>query len=141
MAIIINNVDKTYTLTTKNTMYQMKVDALGVLEHTYYGAKMDYMDMHYGVECVFGASFSPNPQNMVDVYSYNALHQELSCAGIGDFRLTAMGVRNGDGSFGAEPDGLWPHLLHHGDHLRHLADLQRGGDPRCHGRGEEVLLP
>jgi len=106
MAIIINNVDKTYTLTTKNTMYQMKVDELGVLEHTYYGAKMDYMDMHYGVECVFGASFSPNPKNIKEGkwgYSYNALHQELSCAGIGDFRLTSMGVRNGDGSFGAEP--------------------------------------
>ena len=106
MAIVFNSVDKTYTLTTKNTMYQMKVDECGVLEHTYYGAKMDYMDMHYGVECVYGASFSPNPADYPDekwAYSYNALHQELSCAGIGDFRLTAMGVRNGDGSFGAEP--------------------------------------
>ena len=106
MAIIINNVDKTYTLTTKNTMYQMKVDETGVLEHTYYGAKMEYMDMHYGVECVFGASFSPNPGDAPKekwAYSYNALHQELSCAGIGDFRLTAMGVRQADGSLGAEP--------------------------------------
>ena len=59
MAIIINNVDKTYTLTTKNTMYQMKVDKYGILEHTYYGEKMDYMDMSYSVKCG-GASFSPN---------------------------------------------------------------------------------
>ena len=106
MAIIYNDADKTYTLTTKNTMYQMKVDELGVLEHTYYGKKMEYMDMHYGVECDFGASFSPNPGDYPEgkwAYSYNALHQELSCAGIGDYRLTAMGVRNGDGSFAAEP--------------------------------------
>ena len=43
---LINNEDKTYTLLTKNTMYQMKVDEIGVLEHTYYGAEMEYMDMH-----------------------------------------------------------------------------------------------
>lgn len=103
MAIIINNVDKTYTLTTKNTMYQMKVDETGVLEHTYYGSKMEYMDMHYGVECIFGASFSPNVAGKDESYSYNAIHQELSCAGIGDFRLTSMGVRNSDGSLGVEP--------------------------------------
>ena len=106
MSIIINNVDKTYTLVTKSTMYQMKVDELGVLEHTYYGAKMDYTDMHYGVKCVHGASFSPNPADFPKndwAYSYNALHQEMSCAGIGDFRVTAMGVRNSDGSFGVEP--------------------------------------
>ena len=106
MAIIINNVDKTYTLVTKNTMYQMKVDKLGSLEHTYYGPRMEYADMHYGVECVFGASFSPNPADYPEgkwAYSYNALHQELSCAGSGDFRLTAMGVRYGDGSYCAEP--------------------------------------
>ena len=106
MSILINNVDKTYTLVTKNTMYQMKVDELGTLEHTYYGAKMEYMDMHYGVECLFGASFSPNPADAPLenwAYSYNALHQELSCAGIGDYRVTAMGVRHSDGSLAAEP--------------------------------------
>ncbi len=106
MAIIFNNVDKTYTLTTKNTMYQMKVDECGVLEHTYYGKKMEYMDMHYGVECVFGASFSPNPADFPNgqwAYSYNAIHQEISCAGSGDFRLTTTGVRYADGSFCAEP--------------------------------------
>ena len=106
MAILINNVDKTYTLVTKNTMYQMKVDETGVLEHTYYGAKMEYTDMHYGVACEFGASFSPNPADFPNenwAYSYNAIHQELSCAGIGDYRVNAMGVRNSDGSLGVEP--------------------------------------
>ena len=55
---------------------------------------------------VFGASFSPNPGDAPNekwAYSYNAIHQELSCAGIGDYRLTAMGVRQADGSYAAEP--------------------------------------
>ena len=106
MAIIFNNVDKTYTLTTKNTMYQMKVDERGVLEHTYYGEKMEYMDMHYGVECSFGASFSANPADYPEgnwAYSYNAIHQEISCAGSGDYRITTTGVRYADGSMCAEP--------------------------------------
>ena len=30
MSIIINKEDRTYTLVTKNTMYQMKVDERGV---------------------------------------------------------------------------------------------------------------
>lgn len=106
MAILFNQQDKTYTLTTKNTMYQMKVDECGILEHTYYGAKMDYADMHYGVKCTFGASFSPTLSEKINEkweYSYNAIHQEISLSGLGDFRLTALGVRNSDGSYGAEP--------------------------------------
>ena len=106
MSIFFNEADKTYTLYTKNTMYQMKVDELGALEHTYYGARMDYTDMHYSVKCDFGASFSPNPADYPREnwsYSYNALLQEMSCAGAGDFRLTSMGVRNSDGSYGVEP--------------------------------------
>lgn len=106
MAILINNKDKTYTLTTKNTMYQMKVDELNVLVHTYYGAKMEYMDLHYYSKCNSQPSFSPNPADSIGVcnrYTYGEAGQELSCAGIGDFRLNAIGVRNSDGSFGVEP--------------------------------------
>lgn len=106
MSIIVNKEHNTYTLVTQNTMYQMKVDKLGVLEHTYYGPRMEYTDMHYSVACLDGASFSPNPADYPEgqwAYSYNALHQELSCAGIGDFRINAIGVRNSDGSFGTEP--------------------------------------
>lgn len=103
MAIYINKEDKTYTLTTENSMYQMKVDNYGILEHTYYGKKMNYMDMSYSVECS-GASFSPTiaDANRCED-SYNHKSQEISCAGIGDFRLTSVGVRNTDGTLGCEP--------------------------------------
>ena len=105
MAILRNDADKTLTLLTKNTMYQMKVDDRGVLEHTYYGKKMEYMDMHYYVECIDGASFSPYPVNdkTDDRYSYNHISQELSTSGVGDFRISAIGLRNTDGSYGCEP--------------------------------------
>ncbi len=106
MAIIRNDSDKTFTLVTKNTMYQLKIDEYGQLINTYYGEKMEYMDMYYSVKPNWGASFSPNPAEMDDgymSYSYNSTHQELSVTGVGDFRLTSMGVRNSDGSYGAEP--------------------------------------
>ncbi len=105
MAIIRNDNDKTFTLVTKNTMYQLKIDEYGQLINTYYGEKMEYMDMHYAAEANWGASFSPNPADMEHKmsYSYNSTHQEISVTGVGDFRLTSMGVRNSDGSYGAEP--------------------------------------
>ena len=47
MAILFNELDNTFTLHTKNTTYQMKVDQYGVLLHLYYGARsegnMDYL--------------------------------------------------------------------------------------------------
>ena len=100
MAIIRNDTDKTFTLVTKNTMYQMKVDEIGVLVHTYYGAKMDYTDMYYATQVLDGAAFSPTPPELENnwTYSHNATFQELSFAGLGDFRLTTIGLRNSDGS-------------------------------------------
>ena len=37
MAVYVNEKQRTFTLQTKNTTYQMKVDAYGMLLHTYYG--------------------------------------------------------------------------------------------------------
>ncbi|MBO5212117.1 MAG: alpha-galactosidase [Clostridia bacterium] len=102
MAIIENINDKTYTLYTKNTMYQMKVNEIGMLNHTYYGKKMDYMDMS-AVNRTWGTSFSPNLQDTQKYISYNHEKQELSTAGVGDFRLTQLSLRNSDGSLGCEP--------------------------------------
>lgn len=106
MPIYICEADRTYTLTTKNTMYQMKVDDLGTLVNTYYGAKMEYSDLYYSVVSTDAVSFSPNPgerDHKNRWYSYSHVTEELSTAGMGDFRLTAMGVRNADGTFGCEP--------------------------------------
>ena len=39
MAVYADEKQRTFTLQTKNTTYQMKVDAYGMLLHTYYGEK------------------------------------------------------------------------------------------------------
>ena len=41
MAIIYNENDKTYTIHTKSTTYQMKINSYGVMLHTYYGARVE----------------------------------------------------------------------------------------------------
>ena len=102
MSIIENKQDKTYTLYTKNTMYQMKVNSVGMLLHTYYGKKMNYMDMAL-VNRGWGASFSPNLAECEEHIPYNHTAQELTYAGTGDFRLTQLSLRNTDGSLGVEP--------------------------------------
>ena len=51
MGIIYCEKDRTFTLQTKNTTYQMQVDQYGFLLHLYYGKKtegcMDYLLTHY----------------------------------------------------------------------------------------------
>ena len=103
MAIFENKQDKTFTLYTDNTMYQMKVDGYGVLLHTYYGKRMDYTDMSYSA-WTGGTPFSANPPDYCgDRYSHNHVPQELSVTGIGDFRINALALRNADGSLAADP--------------------------------------
>ena len=47
MAIIEKKESGTFTLQTRTSTYQMKVDRHGVLLHTYYGAKTDESDYSY----------------------------------------------------------------------------------------------
>ncbi|MBQ8344395.1 MAG: alpha-galactosidase [Clostridia bacterium] len=105
MAIFYNENDRTYTLTTKNTMYQMKIDSRNVLEHIYYGKKMEYADLSYSAFTGYGTAFSANPPEGEDIwkYSHNHAPQELSLTGIGDFRINALALRNSDGSLAADP--------------------------------------
>ena len=60
MSIIINEKQNVFTLHTKNSTYQMKVDAQGMLIHTYYGSRIDETDMSY---CIYSQDrgFSGNP--------------------------------------------------------------------------------
>ena len=47
MAVYVNEKQRTFTLQTKNTTYQMKVDAYGMLLHTYYGEKTVGTNRYY----------------------------------------------------------------------------------------------
>lgn len=102
MAIEFNNQDMTFTLTTKNTTYQMKVDQYGVLLHLYYGGKtsgnMDYLLTYVD------RGFSGNPYDAGNdrTYSLDVLPQEFPCFGTGDYRSPALIVKNRDGSYACD---------------------------------------
>ena len=132
MAIFENKSDKTFTITTDSTMYQMRVDRMGVLQHVYYGKKMIYNDMSFAVY-EGNVSFSPNPKGKDNgYYSNNHVPQELSVCGIGDFRISALGMRNHDGSLAADP-------------IFHSARIEKGkysipGLPAFYGEDAETLV-
>ncbi len=102
MAIIFHEKNKIFTLHTKNSTYQMKADAYGFLIHLYYGryteGTMDYL------LCYADRGFSGNPHDVGEdrTYSMDVLPQELPCLGTGDFRNTAVVVKNADTSYGCD---------------------------------------
>ena len=102
MGIIYCEKDRTFTLQTKNTTYQMQVDRYGFLLHLYYGKKtdtcMDYLLTYYD------RGFSGNPYDAGEdrTYSMDILPQEFPCYGNGDFRSTALAVENADGSMSCD---------------------------------------
>lgn len=96
MAITVK--DKIFNLETKNTLYQMKVDRFGVLNHLWYGKKTDCC-MDYLLDYP-DAGFSGNIYEAENerTYSLNTLPQEYSTSGVGDFRISAISVTHEDGS-------------------------------------------
>ena len=97
MGIFYCEKDGTITLQTKNTTYQMKTDRQGTLLHTYYGQKTDRTDKSYWIS-YRDRGFSGNPYGMDRAYSLDTLPQEYSCFGTGDYRISALKVKNTDGS-------------------------------------------
>ena len=98
MAIFYQQENRTFTLQTKQSTYQMKVDDFGFLLHLYYGSKvsgnMDYLLTYYD------RGFSGNPYDAGDdrTYSMDVLPQEYPTMGIGDYRSSALMIRNHDES-------------------------------------------
>ncbi len=104
MAIIVNENKKIFTLQTQSTTYQMKVDEFGILLHIYYGKKaLDDADLSYNIG-KWGLAFSPDDgaQQNGTAHSVDILPQELSTFGTGDFRDSAINLRQADGSLGIE---------------------------------------
>lgn len=102
MNIIFAEKDKIFTLHTKDTTYQMKVDRYGFLLHLYYGRRtmgqMDYL-LQFADR---GFSGNPNDVGSDRTYSMDVLPQELPCQGTGDYRSPAVVLKNADGSYGCD---------------------------------------
>lgn len=87
-----------FSIDTKNTTYQMKVDSCGFLLHLYYGAKvngaMDYL-LTYADR---GFSGNPAEAGADRTYSLDVLPQEYPTWGTGDYRNAALLIQNADHS-------------------------------------------
>ncbi len=91
-----------FTLQTRSTTYQMKVNQYGILLHTYYGPRTDG-DMSCLVQYM-DRGFSPCPDETGQdrTFSLDTVPQEYSVWGTGDYRHPAMEVELADGSSGAD---------------------------------------
>lgn len=98
MAIGYRYESRIFTLETRHTSYQMKVDDYGFLLHLYYGGHV-YGDMDY-LLTYYDRGFSGNPSDVGNdrTYSLDALPLEYPTMGVGDYRNSALIVRNADGS-------------------------------------------
>ena len=102
MAIIFNEVDRTFTLHTKNSTYQMQIDRFGYLMHLYYGRKaegcMDFLLTY------FDRGFAGIPYDSENdrTYSLDILPQEFPCMGTGDYRSAALVVEDEKGIQGCD---------------------------------------
>ncbi len=103
MAIYYNDRDKSFTLQTDATTYQMRIGAFRVLEHSYYGAKVEDCCMAY-LHRQADVGFSPNPYDAGEdrTYSLDLQAQEYPSYGVGDFRAYSAGVVHPDGSRAAD---------------------------------------
>lgn len=102
MGITYQKKRQVFTLETANTTYQFQVDKFGFLIHLYYGKKIngivDYLLTYYDR----GFSGNPFDAGADRKYSMDALPQEFPCPGTGDYRSTAISVRNTDGSYSCD---------------------------------------
>lgn len=102
MGITFDKEKKVFTLQTKETAYQFKIDSFGYLLHLYYG-KQIHGNMDYLLTC-YDRGFSGNPYEAGNdrTYSLDALPQEFPSMGTGDFRNTALTVKNSDGTYSCD---------------------------------------
>lgn len=102
MAIIYDENTQIFSLHTNNSTYQMKVDDHRYLLHLYYGtridAQMDYMLTYYD------RGFSGNPYDSDGdrTYSLDVLPQEFPVLGTGDYRGTALKIREENDCYGCD---------------------------------------
>ncbi|MFG6333991.1 MAG: alpha-galactosidase [Lachnospiraceae bacterium] len=98
MAIRYQHENRIFALDTAHTSYRMKVDDYGFLLHLYYGGRV-YGNMDYLLTC-YDRGFSGNPSDVGNdrTYSMDVLPQEYPVMGVGDFRNSALVIRNADGS-------------------------------------------
>lgn len=104
MSIRFEEKTAVFTLHTQHTTYQMQLDPMGHLLHLYYGRRIGDGSSFYLYPAA-DHGFSPDYAAASEVrgsYSPDVLPQEYSASNRGDFRVTALHVKNAQGACGAE---------------------------------------
>ncbi len=100
MAIVYHEDNKTFSLHTSNTTYQLKIGNLNYVKHLYYGPTMHDKDLVFLIR-QYDRGFSGNPYDSLKerTFSLDAQPQEFTTQQQGDFRINSIEVKNSDGSF------------------------------------------
>ena len=100
MSVIFNEEQKTFSLHTRKTTYQLKIGNLNYVNHLYYGATIRDEDLSYLIRR-YDRGFSGNPYDSLKerTFSLDAQPQEFTTQQQGDFRINSIEVQNTDGSF------------------------------------------
>lgn len=103
MAITYNESTKIFTLQTAGSTYQMMVGRYNILQHLYYGKRVEGSTMDY---LLWGSDsgFSGNPYEAGSdrTFSLDIQPQEYPSSGVGDYRTSCIEVVNPDGTRAAD---------------------------------------
>ena len=102
MAILWDQKNKVFSLNTKNTTYQMKIDKFGFLLHNYYGEKLNNDTSYLVVYQDRGFSGNPYEAENDRTYSLDVLSQEYPFHGSGDYRKTSFDVIDSNNTSGCD---------------------------------------
>ena len=103
MSIHYDPQDKTITLHTRHTTYQMQISDTGHVLHLYYGRRVDGMCLDY-LHILTDCGFSPNcyENRLRRQVSPDMLPLEYSASGCGDYRVPALECVGAQGITGAD---------------------------------------
>ena len=103
MSISFNQKTQQFRLTTQNTLYVFEL-AYGKLIHLYYGKKFGAVIPDFRADYPKAIAFAPYREFEYREFGMTTLPQEYSYFGSGDFRATALRIKNGDGNAVTEFD-------------------------------------
>ncbi|MCR5403177.1 MAG: alpha-galactosidase [Butyrivibrio sp.] len=99
MSVKFDEKSRVFFMETQNTEYQIKINEIGMVLHTYYGKSVGCCDMGYLIKEI-DRGFSGNPYEYRNKrgISSDTLPQEYSTDGAGDYRISAVSVSLANGS-------------------------------------------
>ena len=125
MAICYSDEFKSFYLTTPNTSYVFHINEGGFLIHDYYGARLPLCDMRE-----YSLRLARGPKSGDNTTSPCGAPMEYSCNGTGDFRVSALQVRNAAGNASTD--------IRYLSHKIYKGKPPIGGQPATYGGEEEV---